>query len=245
MNENNENTAEINGYSLSRRWFEYCIDHPEIIKPSHTALYFWIIETFNRFDWKPKVGLPTDYAMQVLGVKSYNTYINTLSDLIDFGFVVMVQKSKNQYSANIVALSNFNKALAKATSKHVTKQRESTSESIVSISKPINLTKLLNKEEKNKNFSRPSLFEIQNEIEIKNYRTVSAESFFNFYESKNWMVGKNKMKSWQMALAGWESRNKEKTNQNLDNGKQIANSGSKKAYTFDAARIIETNSRQA
>jgi hypothetical protein len=50
----------------------------------------------------------------------------------------LIEKSKNQYSSNIIALSNFNKAhnkaLDKALIKHVTKQRES----IDSIDKQIN-----------------------------------------------------------------------------------------------------------
>ncbi len=137
------NNIEFNGYKLSRGWFDYCMENPDIIKPNHTALYFWVIETFNRFDWKQKVGLPTTYAMEVLGLKSYNTYIATLNDLVAFGFIIMVEKSKNQYSANIIALSNFNKARVKATLKHTPKQSESThqstSESIDSITKPINL----------------------------------------------------------------------------------------------------------
>jgi hypothetical protein len=98
---------------------------------------------------------------------------------------------------------------------------------------------LLEKEAKGKlKFSPPSLLEIQNEISIKNYLSVSSASFFNFYESKDWFVGKNKMKSWQMALAGWESRNKEKHNQNFNNGKPNANN--KTAFVFNASEAIET-----
>lgn len=32
---------------------------------------------------------------------------------------------------------------------------------------------------------------------------VEAEKFVDFYESKGWMVGKNKMKSWQAAVRNW------------------------------------------
>ena len=68
-------------------------------------------------------------AMEALGIKSYNTYINTLNDIVDWGFIIMIERSKNQYSANIIALSNFDKApdkaLDKATLKHMSKQRES------------------------------------------------------------------------------------------------------------------------
>ena len=54
-------------------------------------------------------------------------------------------------------------------------------------------------------FKKPSLEEIKNYcIERKN--TVNPESFYNFYESKNWMVGKNKMKDWKACVRTWEQR---------------------------------------
>lgn len=48
---------------------------------------------------------------------------------------------------------------------------------------------------------------------IKNYANekslaVDPEEFYNFYESKGWMVGKNKMKNWKSAIRGWNLRNK-------------------------------------
>ena len=36
---------------------------------------------------------------------------------------------------------------------------------------------------------------------------VDAEAFVAFYESKGWMIGKNKMKSWKSAIVTWEKRN--------------------------------------
>ncbi len=39
---------------------------------------------------------------------------------------------------------------------------------------------------------------------------IEAEKFFYFYESKNWMVGKVKMKSWTASVSGWIARNKSK-----------------------------------
>lgn len=51
-------------------------------------------------------------------------------------------------------------------------------------------------------------------IEIKEYCTerknnVDAETFCDFYESKDWLIGKNKMKSWKACVRTWEksSRN--------------------------------------
>ena len=129
----------INGYDLSRAWFDWCFENPERISPNHTALYFFIIEHCNRLGWKKKFGLPTTMAKEAIGIKSYNTYIKTLRELVAFGFVEMIEVSKNQYSSNIVALSKFNNApnnaLDKALIKHTSKQSESTRQSIDSIDK--------------------------------------------------------------------------------------------------------------
>lgn len=54
-----------------------------------------------------------------------------------------------------------------------------------------------------KMFTPPTLSEIASYIQEKNYH-FDAESFFAFYESKGWMVGKNKMKNWRMACITWE-----------------------------------------
>lgn len=59
-------------------------------------------------------------------------------------------------------------------------------------------------------FVPPSLDEISAYISEKGY-SVDAERFFNFYESKGWMVGKNRMKSWKAAVANWEKDEKEKS----------------------------------
>ena len=119
----------MNGYELSRNWFDWCFENPEKISPNHSALYFFCIEHCNRLGWKEKFGLPTTMAKEAIGIRSYNTYIKTLNELVEFGFIKMIEKSKNQFSSNIIALSNFdkavNKALDKALIKHKTKQRES------------------------------------------------------------------------------------------------------------------------
>jgi len=135
---------KINGYDLSRDWFNFCFENPEKIKPVHTAMYFFIIEHCNRLGWKEKFGLPMEMTKDAIGISNYRTYSNTLKDLIDFGFIVLIQKSKNQYSSTIIALAKntiaTTKALDKALQKHSTKQGQS----IVCIDKPINKEPLNN-----------------------------------------------------------------------------------------------------
>jgi len=40
---------------------------------------------------------------------------------------------------------------------------------------------------------------------------VDPEEFVDFYESKGWMIGKNKMKSWQATVRRWEKTSTKKT----------------------------------
>ena len=52
---------------------------------------------------------------------------------------------------------------------------------------------------------KPSIEEIKQYCLERN-NGIDAEQFIDFYESKNWYVGKNKMKNWQAAIRTWEKR---------------------------------------
>lgn len=56
-----------------------------------------------------------------------------------------------------------------------------------------------------KRFCPPTLQEVQSYIQEKGY-SIDAEAFIAFYESNGWMVGKNKMKDWRMAIVTWAKR---------------------------------------
>lgn len=51
-------------------------------------------------------------------------------------------------------------------------------------------------------FQTPTLSEIKDYILEKHYQ-VDAERFFDFYSSKGWMIGKNKMKDWRASVRTW------------------------------------------
>jgi hypothetical protein len=57
----------------------------------------------------------------------------------------------------------------------------------------------------NKYFNKPTIIEIKDYCLERN-NNIDANSFFDFYESKGWMVGKNKMKDWKAAVRTWELR---------------------------------------
>lgn len=63
------------------------------------------------------------------------------------------------------------------------------------------------KKQERKAFKKPTLDEIKEMIKANNLN-VDAEDFFYFYESKDWKIGVNPMKSVSMTLFRWDKRNK-------------------------------------
>lgn len=137
----------MNSYILSRQWFNFAFDNPSKVNPNHGAIYFWLIELANRLGWPPEFGNPATQAMQATGIKSYNTYKKAFDELVSFGFVEVRQASKNQYTATVIALSIFDKALTKALDKAISGDGncfinfqqstiQSSSESTCNINKP-------------------------------------------------------------------------------------------------------------
>ena len=57
-------------------------------------------------------------------------------------------------------------------------------------------------------FTPPTLEEVQDYVREKGWSAneFQPEYFVNFYASKGWMVGKNKMVSWKKAASGWVDR---------------------------------------
>ena len=51
--------VSMNSYDLSRAFFDWAYENPELVNPNHVALYFFIIEHCNRLGWKDKFGLPS------------------------------------------------------------------------------------------------------------------------------------------------------------------------------------------
>ena len=68
----------------------------------------------------------------------------------------------------------------------------------------IDINTLSNKETRQK-FAKPSVEEIRQYCQEKGVN-VDAEQFFNFYESKGWLIGKSPMKNWKAAVSTWAKR---------------------------------------
>lgn len=73
---------------------------------------------------------------------------------------------------------------------------------------PDNVPEEVPKQEEQKKrtyFKPPTVEEVAAYVKEKGY-SVDAEQFVAFYESKGWMIGKNKMQKWRAAVATWQRK---------------------------------------
>lgn len=88
--------------------------------------------------------------------------------------------------------------------------------------------------EKATRFFAPTLDEVKKYChERKN--SVDAEKFWDFYESKGWMVGKSKMKDWRACVRTWEKESKTQPPTKRDAGFD------ERKYTAEELHSIVTN----
>ena len=66
-----------------------------------------------------------------------------------------------------------------------------------------------NTADKPQRFIAPTAEEVAAYCRERN-NNVDPQSFIDFYDSKGWMIGKNKMKDWKAAVRTWEKRDAEK-----------------------------------
>lgn len=84
----------------------------------------------------------------------------------------------------------------------------------VSVSVSVPVSDSVSVSDKNKGSSKgkfipPTIEEVRDYC-IERGNSIDPEAFIDFYESKGWMVGKNKMKDWKACVRTWEKHEKSK-----------------------------------
>lgn len=97
---------------------------------------------------------------------------------------------------------NNQKTTEKQSNKDVNKDKEYNIKNVNIEDKSSN-----NGADKSTRFVPPTLSEVQDYIQKNNY-SVDASTFIDFYTSKGWMVGSNKMKDWKAAVRTWQRKQK-------------------------------------
>ncbi len=84
-------------------------------------------------------------------------------------------------------------------------------------------------------FVPPTVEEVQAYVLEKGYH-VDAERFVDFYQAKNWMIGKNKMVDWKAAVRNWAKEHKDQKPPNITQVSPKRNPKIQAAYGFSTER---------
>lgn len=97
---------------------------------------------------------------------------------------------------------------------------------------------------KQKTFVPPTVEQVEQYC-IERNNTVDAQKFVDFYESKGWYVGKNKMKDWKAAVRTWENTEKKKNQNRQSNSRSDINASrqSQLEYLLNSIKEDEENAK--
>ena len=143
--------------------------------------------------------ISNEYIAELLGV-SESWASKCLSHLLELGFVRVVKfDGRKRYVESTI---QFKADLNESSMQDGTKVQHTDNNEYINI----NNNSLYKKG--SSRFQKPTIEEIRQYCLEKGYN-VDAEQFFNFYESKGWLVGKSPMRNWRAAVYTWNKREKE------------------------------------
>jgi hypothetical protein len=208
----------MNGYQLTRQWFEWRFNNPGKLSSAHAELYFYIVDRWNYFGQKSEFGLPRMHTMEVLSIGSRNTYKKIFNDLIEHGFIKLIRESSNQYHhASIIALSKFDQAPDTPLDTPTEQALEQAPEQAPDpIDKP-------NNQQTNKPIISKKHFQAPTFEEVRDYFIQQGETLdnlyrcYNYYNDANWKNRDGKqVKDWRRTIkTNWFNKNQNVTNQEV------------------------------
>lgn len=172
----------------------------------------------------------------VLTICNYDSYQSK-----DNGSASINQPSTNQQPNHPLTTTKEvkNKEYKKDTTKVVSKKDAPPPENLDPISEGLK-TEQEEKEKKvppkkRKVFKPPTLNEVEEHLiekfpDFENWKR-EASKFWNYYDSKNWVVGKSKMVRWKSACTNWVNRSNEFSNERTGEKANGGSSGKRRPFT--------------
>ncbi len=142
-------------------------------------LYNFLVHKCNRLGWKNPFCQPTEVVCAILKMNR-----NAFGD------------RRNRLQA--MGLITFREGVAKSKPAEYTLTGVPESRKIQSARSDVAKTK-------SEPFSKPSVKEVEDYC-LRRRNGIDAHAFCNFYQSKDWMIGRNKMKDWRAAVRTWEKK---------------------------------------
>ena len=146
---------------------------------------------------------------QFCGIKSKTTTQKILKNLVEKGAIVKEENLHNGVKFCSYRVNNNWFGISENDMGYTKNCHGGISENVTNNKREeinININSLYKKG--SSHFQKPSVDDIRSYCQERGNK-VDPEQFYNFYESKGWLVGKSPMKDWRAAVLTWEKREKE------------------------------------
>ena len=167
-------------------------------------LWYKLVGLCNRSGWLEWFAVDNQRLMAVMQIRREATFIECRNKLIDAGLIDFKKGKKG--SPNKYKINTFKTVAQTEVQTEVYTEVQTGVQTVDIYKYKQNKTKLKEKEKNNKkekNFKKPTIKEIEDYCKERN-NNIDPNHFYDFYESKNWYVGKNKMKDWKACVRTWE-----------------------------------------
>jgi hypothetical protein len=189
-----------------------------LLSPGEHDLYNYLLHKCNRFHWKNSFGQSTEIICATLGI-TRNMLTARRAHLRLLGLITYkegrVRSKVAEYTLLDVGKCIKNDTLEDTCNDTCNDTLEDTYTD--TLNDTLNDTILKTKQNKTKQdktkqerecthppgFQKPTYRQVADYCLRRNNR-VDARSFMDFYDSKGWMIGRNRMADWQAAVRRWE-----------------------------------------
>ena len=229
----------INGFRQISAFYSWVFENQDKVKPHHVSLYVFLWNQDNRANWVEYFKCPFDLAITGACIGNRNTYYKTLNELQQWGLIQyqkgineykapiikLVQLYENDTATDTSTITPIDTPTITPTDtasvhiynyitnniKLITKEWEKIKKYIESLNADKSATRTIRPtiEECYEYCKEQGLSTYDYDGQQKSKAQTTAESFFDYYESNGWKVGKNTMKNWKAALNGWIRRDME------------------------------------
>lgn len=173
--------------------------------PAEIALYFHLLEICNICRWKNPFKRNNAKICADLGI-SVDVLKRSRNNLQQHGLLTF--ESYCGKSESVYTLTNFSEATSELIHEVTPELIHEVAPEVAPAKDKLNETKqnrtnVCNVAPTRQTFTPPALEEVEAYCR-KRGNDVNAEKFLDFYTSKGWMVGRNRMKDWRAAVRNWE-----------------------------------------
>ncbi len=185
--------------------FERWLETNYLPYPSQ-LLWYKLMCLGNRSGWSEWVQVDNRRLMSMMQQKHEKTLIRWRDALIDAGHVEYKRGSKGVPGRyKLLSLTVKNEAQMTAQTTAYTTAYMPAQTTAIYKHKQNKTKENVSKDTSKKTFVIPDLYEVETYCKERG-NCLDAQKFIDFYTSKGWMVGKNRMKDWKAAVRTWEAK---------------------------------------